>query len=164
MLKKTLPGENLKLILAGGYEPHNAEHVAHFRELTQLSRRLCPEGDVALLKSPSEEEKRDLFHSSAALLYTPRAEHFGILPLEAMACGLPVVAVAAGGPMETVADGRSGYLKEASAADFCEAMMELLEGGLEMRRAMGEEGKKRVQQQFSFRAFQEEINRAVCFK
>ena len=41
-------------------------------------------------------------HSTAAMLYAPRLEPFGLAPLEANACGLPVIAVPEGGVRETV--------------------------------------------------------------
>ncbi len=49
--------------------------------------------------------------STKALLYTPTNEHFGIVPVEAMICGLPVLACDSGGPVESVVDGpgRSAY-------------------------------------------------------
>ncbi|KAK0553370.1 Alpha-1,3-mannosyltransferase-like protein [Tilletia horrida] len=43
--------------------------------------------------------------STVGLVYTPAGEHFGIVPLEAAACGLPVLAVNDGGPRESVVDG-----------------------------------------------------------
>ena len=49
---------------------------------------------------------------SIALLYTPDREHFGIVPCEAMAMGCPVLAVATGGPLETVVHGSTGFLLE----------------------------------------------------
>jgi glycosyltransferase involved in cell wall biosynthesis len=44
------------------------------------------------------------------MVYAPRLEPFGLAPLEANACGLPVVAVAEGGVRETIIDGVNGLL------------------------------------------------------
>ncbi len=54
-----------------------------------------------------EEQLIDLLRSSRGLLF-PGEEDFGIVPLEALACGTPVVAYGAGGALETVVDGESG--------------------------------------------------------
>jgi len=48
-------------------------------------------------------------------------EHFGIVPLEAMAAARPVVAVGLGGPCESVVHGTTGWLCEPSAAAFADA-------------------------------------------
>ena len=58
----------------------------------------------------SDERRRDLLARSHALVYTPSNEHFGIVPLEAMAAGRPVIAVDSGGPRESVLHGRTGWL------------------------------------------------------
>ena len=46
------------------------------------------------------------------LLYTPENEHFGIVPVEAMYMGCIVFACNSGGPLESVADGETGFLLE----------------------------------------------------
>ena len=51
-----------------------------------------------------------LLTNCSILLYTPAGEHFGIVPLEAMYCGTPVLAVNSGGPLETVDHGVTGWL------------------------------------------------------
>mmetsp|Transcript_25585 Transcript_25585/g.101031 ORF Transcript_25585/g.101031 Transcript_25585/m.101031 type:complete len:104 (+) Transcript_25585:1454-1765(+) len=48
------------------------------------------------------------------LLYTPPEEHFGIVPLEAMAASRAVIACNSGGPLETIEEGVTGFLCEAS--------------------------------------------------
>ena len=58
----------------------------------------------------SDEERGALLAAASAVVYTPSLEHFGIVPLEAMAAGRPVVAVDDGGPKETVKHGASGRL------------------------------------------------------
>lgn len=59
--------------------------------------------------SPSDEELRELYRS-AELVLMPGEEDFGIVPLEAQACGTPVVALGRGGALETVVDGATGVL------------------------------------------------------
>jgi glycosyltransferase involved in cell wall biosynthesis len=59
----------------------------------------------------TNEEIRDLYRSSIATIL-PGEEDFGIVPLEAQACGRPVVALARGGARETVIDGVTGLLVE----------------------------------------------------
>ena len=51
-----------------------------------------------------------LISCAECLVYTPDREHFGIVPVEAMYLGTPVVAVDSGGPRETVLHGETGYL------------------------------------------------------
>jgi len=52
----------------------------------------------------------NIFGFIIGLLYTPDREHFGIVPLEAMQLGLPVIAVNTGGPTETIRHQTTGYL------------------------------------------------------
>jgi glycosyltransferase involved in cell wall biosynthesis len=54
-------------------------------------------------------------------------EPFGLVPLESMACGTPVVAVAEGGVRESVTHGKTGLLAERLPQQFAEALRSLLE-------------------------------------
>ena len=65
--------------------------------------------DVQLLGSVTDEAVRDLYRRAAAVLL-PGEEDFGIAPVEAQACGTPVVALGRGGALETVIDGVTGVL------------------------------------------------------
>jgi glycosyltransferase involved in cell wall biosynthesis len=65
--------------------------------------------NVRFAGSPSDEELRELYRS-AELVLMPGEEDFGIVPLEAQACGTPVVALGMGGALETVVDGSTGVL------------------------------------------------------
>jgi glycosyltransferase involved in cell wall biosynthesis len=71
--------------------------------------------DVEFLGSLADENIRELYRQSAAVLL-PGEEDFGIAPVEAQACGRPVVALARGGALETVIDGVTGVLVEESSA------------------------------------------------
>lgn len=58
---------------------------------------------------PSRERLRELYWGARALLF-PAHEDFGIIPVEAQACGTPVIGLGRGGLLETVVDGETGYL------------------------------------------------------
>ncbi len=65
--------------------------------------------NVRFAGSPADAELRELYRSSELVLM-PGEEDFGIVPLEAQACGAPVVALGRGGALETVVDGVTGVL------------------------------------------------------
>ena len=70
----------------------------------------------------SDEEVRQLYRESTAVLL-PGVEDFGMVPVEAQACGTPVVALAEGGAAETILDGVTGVLvKDGSAEGFAEGV------------------------------------------
>lgn len=64
--------------------------------------------------------------STLALLYTPTNEHFGIVPVEAMACGKLVLATNTGGPVESIKDGETGYLLTSDPFKWSQRMKILL--------------------------------------
>ena len=67
------------------------------------------QGGVEFLGRLSDEQVRDLYRRAAVTLM-PGEEDFGIVPLEAQACGRPVVALERGGALETVVPGETGIL------------------------------------------------------
>ncbi|MEV0427127.1 glycosyltransferase [Micromonospora sp. NPDC050495] len=78
-------------------------------------RRLAARVDVPVRFEvrPSRERLRELYWGAVALLY-PALEDFGMIPVEAQACGTPVVGWARGGLLETVVTGETGFLVDAS--------------------------------------------------
>jgi UDP-glucose:tetrahydrobiopterin glucosyltransferase len=66
---------------------------------------------------PTEQLQQEL-GKSQALLMTPRwVEAFGIVALEALACGLPVISYARGGPTEIIKEGKTGFLVKPDSID-----------------------------------------------
>jgi alpha-1,3/alpha-1,6-mannosyltransferase len=85
-------------------------------------------------------------------VYTPLHEHFGIVPLEAMLVGTPVLAANEGGPTETVISGQTGWLRDVTKVqDWTEVMRIALEDGEgeERLKEMGKWGRDRVVAEFS---------------
>jgi glycosyltransferase involved in cell wall biosynthesis len=81
--------------------------------------------DVQFLGFQSDEIVRDLYRGAEAVLL-PGEEDFGIVPVEAQACGRPVVALSQGGTRETVLDRVTGLLVDRSTPEaFAEALVTL---------------------------------------
>ncbi len=80
---------------------------------------------VEFLGHQTDDEIRNLYRGASAVVL-PGEEDFGIVPVEAQACGRPVVALARGGALETVRDGVTGVLvPEPTAEGFAEAFASL---------------------------------------
>lgn len=109
-------------LLAGRLVPYKRPEVAA-AAARQAGVRLVVAGDgrstaqvraaggdaVELLGRVTDAELQDLYRRCRALL-VPGEEDFGIVPVEAQACGAPVVALAAGGSLDTVVPGTTGLL------------------------------------------------------
>jgi glycosyltransferase involved in cell wall biosynthesis len=79
-------------------------------------------GTAVFLGRVGDADLRTLYRQAAVVLLTGE-EDFGISPLEAQACGRPVVALGRGGALETVVDGETGALvPESTAAAFAAAI------------------------------------------
>jgi glycosyltransferase involved in cell wall biosynthesis len=94
--------------------------------------------DFELKHRVTDAELVDLLNRARMMLYAPRLEPFGYAPLEANACGLPVVAVAEGGVRETIQDGVNGLLVEPEPQSMAQAIERLLtDDGLHLRLSQG---------------------------
>jgi len=162
-LKASLPDfSRVKLIMIGGYDSRVDENVEVLRELEDLVTELGLEDHVTFKTSTPTSEKVDLMRNVChALLYTPSGEHFGIVPLEAMHCRLPVVAVNDAGPKESVADGVTGFLCQPTPEDFSVAMAKLVKMSQSELDAIGQAGRERVRDMFSFKAFANSLDQVV---
>jgi glycosyltransferase involved in cell wall biosynthesis len=101
------------------------------------------------LAIPSEDVVRVL-NEAAVMAYAPRLEPFGYAPLEAAACGLPVVAQAEGGVRETVIDGETGFLL-GNEGQLPFALEQILDDEVLARR-MGEAARHRAESTWSLSA------------
>ncbi|KAI9989509.1 hypothetical protein PInf_019792 [Phytophthora infestans] len=127
-LRTRLPSDEfqrVKLIVAGGYDPLNTENKEHLIELQAVVVKHGLKEHVEFRTSVSNSMKLELLRKAHGILYTPDREHFGIVPVEAMACGTPVIAVSSGGPLESIADGETGFLCQQKPEAFAEAMAKL---------------------------------------
>lgn len=158
---------NALLMHPGGYDPRIPGNVSYHQELLALSQTLdlptaTAQNIVSALSIPSSisvlfllsvpaQLKSLLLQAARLLIYTPSNEHFGIVPLEAMLAGVPVLAANSGGPLETVVEGETGWLRDAQdVAAWTQVMREVVSvKGDEELALMGERGKDRVRREFS---------------
>lgn len=125
-------------LLAGRLVPYKrptvamvAARQAGVRLVVVGGGRMLPEveamaGDgIEVLGEVSAVELRDLMRRCRALVF-PGEEDFGILPVEAQACGAPVLSPALGGAVDTVVDGVSGVLYPPRPGGWRDALTEAL--------------------------------------
>ncbi len=123
------------------------------RDRARLERLAGP--TVSFLGRVSETDLRTLYRDCRAYIF-PSEEDFGISPVEAMACGRPVLAYAAGGALETVVEGQTGLFFPRQEAD---ALAEMLRAFRD--RDFDPQEIRRHAQQFDVPRFQEQVREFV---
>ncbi|MFD8594284.1 glycosyltransferase [Kitasatospora sp. NPDC059646] len=133
-----------ELLLAGGPPADRLDDEPECRRLRALAADHGVADRLVLLGGVPSTRMPALLRSADLVLCPAHYEPFGIVPLEAMACGVPVVATAVGGHLDTVADGRTGLLVPAGSGAALAAAAARLLGDQRLRRAFGAAGRRRV--------------------
>ncbi|MFF6772260.1 glycosyltransferase [Streptomyces sp. NPDC012637] len=143
-----LPGA--ELVIAGGPEPGLLDGDPEARRLRELARTAGVADRVRFLGAVPCTDVPALLRSADVVLCPADYEPFGIVPLEAMACGRPVVASAVGGQLDTVADRETGRLvPPGDPRALADAVAGLLaDPGL--RQAYGAAGRLRVTSRYGW--------------
>ncbi len=103
-----LSEEKIKLVIAGG--------GPQYQELVKLAKELKKENQIVFFKSPTDK-KLGLLYQIADVLVLPSVddskgdtEGLGLVMIEAMKCGIPVISTDAGGAADVIEDGENGLL------------------------------------------------------
>jgi glycosyltransferase involved in cell wall biosynthesis len=118
--------DNTELLVAGGPDMAHLDDDPHVRRLRDVAARHGVADRVSFLGQVLREDVPSLLRSADVVVTVPWYEPFGIVPLEAMACGKPVVASAVGGLTDTVAHGVTGELVPPRRPDVLAAELERL--------------------------------------
>ncbi len=136
---REITGDNddVRLVIVGqGPQRGELEELAG---ALSISRYVHFAGFVEEVELPAYYLNADLF------LFTALREPFGLVVLEAMCCGLPVIVPGEGGPSEIVVDGQSGYHYEQGNLDDLRMKIEhILEMDFEARNSLGKKARERA--------------------
>jgi glycosyltransferase involved in cell wall biosynthesis len=139
-----------ELVIVGGPDKAELESDPEACRLRELAGELGVSDRVQLYGSVAREDMPAILRSADVVACTPWYEPFGIVPLEAMACSVPVVASAVGGMIDTVVHDVTGRLvKPKSPSDVADAVNQLMRDDF-LRQSLGAAGRDRAKARYSW--------------
>ncbi|MGN6446193.1 glycosyltransferase [Amnibacterium sp.] len=145
-------GVDAELVIVGG--AGDADHLEDEPEIERLQRIVAEQGlqdRVVLAGSIEHDDLPAWYRSADVVVCAPWYEPFGIVPLEAMACGRPVVATRVGGLIDTVVEDSTGLHVPPRDPEALADALEGLLGDPERRRRYGENGRRRAATRYTWR-------------
>ncbi|MEO8456623.1 MAG: glycosyltransferase [Chloroflexota bacterium] len=127
-----------QLLVVGGDE----KDATRIHELHTLAEELGVEGKVVFGDAVPHNELPRYYNAASICVVPSYYESFGLVALEAMACGVPVIASRVGGLKETVQDGRTGYLIPWRCPEPFAERLDLLLTNEPLRKSLGEEARQ----------------------
>lgn len=118
-LIKERRGSDFKLLLVGDGPER--------KHLQRLAEELGVQEEIVFVGAVPNEEIRNYCHAADLFLFASRSETQGIVLIESMAAGTPVLAVRATGTEDVVICGENGYMTNVSEIEFSEKLMDILE-------------------------------------
>jgi glycosyltransferase involved in cell wall biosynthesis len=143
MLRERVP-DTPRLVLAGSEGPTESDWA--------LARKLGLAGWIEFRKNPGVEELANLYREATLFVLSSNEEGFGVVVVEAMASGIPVVCTSCGGPESIVKDGETGYLTRVADPERMALRLEQLLRTPGKRREMGAEARRITEERFSLQA------------
>ncbi len=133
------------------------------RSLRAQTERLAEQLDVQLeiVEGLSDQQLVELYNRAIVVLYTAVREPFGLVALEAMACGTPVVAVREGGLQESVIDGQTGVLVDPTP-EACARAIERIAQDRRLQERLGAGGVEMVRRSWTWSAAVERFERHLA--
>lgn len=140
------------LVVGGNGEQPDPVATPELGRLMALAKTLGVQQAVTFTGQRQRGQLRYYYSAANVFVTTPWYEPFGITPVEAMACGTPVVGTAVGGIKTTVVDGETGYLVPPNAPDALAERLAWLQRHPHLAQRMGWAGMRRAYQHFTWRS------------
>jgi glycosyltransferase involved in cell wall biosynthesis len=147
-VRKSVPGAAL-IIVGSGESAGVQDQTSRLIRLTH-DLGLEPDDAVRFAGRVEDRELLDCYTAADVFALPSSSEAQGIVALEAMACGLPVVATAVGGLLDTIEDGRTGFLvPPGDVAALADRLLALLVDD-SLRQTVGTAAREAVEREFSW--------------
>lgn len=139
------------LLLVGGetIDP-DPQATPEIGALMRLADEVGVRASTRFVGKRQPHDLRDYYSAADVVVTTPWYEPFGLTPLEAMACGRPVIGSAVGGITFTVKVGETGYLVPPRDPDALAERIAFMLKRPELRRRMGRAARQRVEREFTW--------------
>ncbi|MGA3175279.1 MAG: glycosyltransferase [Syntrophorhabdales bacterium] len=144
------PSPALLLIVGGESQGAEAPGRTELERLRRIAADLGVGGEVLFLGRRGRNVLRYYYSASDVFVTTPWYEPFGITPVEAMACGIPVIGSAVGGIKYGIVHDRTGYLVPAKDHEEVACRLVELYAHPELRERLGREGIRRANRRFTW--------------
>lgn len=138
------------LIVGGNAEQPDPVGTPELGRLMVLADALGVAEAVTFTGRRQREQLRYYYSAANVFVTTPWYEPFGITPVEAMACGTPVVGTAVGGIKTTVVDGETGYLVPPNNPEALAERLAWLQQHPHLAQRLGWAGMRRAHQHFTW--------------
>jgi glycosyltransferase involved in cell wall biosynthesis len=148
-----------ELVIAGGPDGERFADDREFRRLRELARRRGVADRVRFAGQVPRHRMPALLRSADLVACVPWYEPFGITPLEAMACGVPVLATSVGGLTDTVVPDVTGVLVPPREPGALGAAMRTLLADPDRRSFLGGAGRDRAVSRYPWHRIAEECTR-----
>lgn len=163
--------DTLRILLGRGYDVRlvltdtkrivdwNEEVRSYGKEILRMIAKLKFEPYIRVVQ-PAYDQMPILYnHADIVVYHTVGEEPYGLVPLEAMSCGRPIIASRSEGIVETVVDGSTGYIVEKNNPEaLAEKVAKVLNDRAEARR-LGDSGRRQVEGNSSAQTYTSELLR-----
>jgi glycosyltransferase involved in cell wall biosynthesis len=139
------------VVVGGNTEQPDPAATPELGRLMALAESLGIQQSVSFTGQRPRDQLRYYYSAANVFVTTPWYEPFGITPVEAMACGTPVVGTAVGGIKTTVVDGETGYLVPPNDPDALAERLAWLYRNPTIAQRLGWAGMRRAYQVFTWR-------------
>lgn len=140
----------IRLIIVGGEKKHRLSYNAEYRRLVDLAKQTNLLSKIRFEGAINRKELKYYYAAADLFISTPWYEPFGITPLEAMACGTPVIGSAVGGIKYSVVQGETGVLVPPSDPQALAQAIQHLLYNEKLLHQMGENARHHVNTMFTW--------------